>query len=319
MTVPQYKRIKQLLALEGKVTSHQVEMVLNENPDNSVKIRAVQRYLAQLADWGECQKEVVGKATYWVATPEAQMKYPTATNATELLALHVMKAQLEHFRGTTLEQVSSTLLEELEKQYPGRAFRNSPYTHLGFGNFDYSAYTNVIDTLIHAIVERRSLTLHYQSRSGNTSKKQGFPLGMYEHNGGLYIALFAPQNGTRPLRVEGIERLESNAQTGVVVPAHELDRFMKSRFGITSGQDATLEQVVLRVVQGKESYITNRKWHWSQKLVQDQSGQSRLYLNVPINQELCGWILSWAGVLVVESPESLRTQLKKNIGELELI
>ena len=130
---------------------------------------------------------------------------------------------------------------------------------------------------------------------------------MFSYTGTLYIVAFIPKyNDHIAFAVQFIETIKPAKREFPEPPDFNFRKWTKNRFGVFWGSP---RKVVLKVKKHMAHYFTNRVWHQSQKLSEEDNGDLILQLRVPTGPDLLSWILSWSGAMTVIKPKDLRYEV----------
>lgn len=89
--------------------------------------------------------------------------------------------------------------------------------------------------------------------------------------------------------------------------------YLRDAFGITHG-DRTF-RVKLRFSAGVATYIAERQWHPTQKVIRKKDGSLELSMETRGWKELVRWILSWQPDVTVIEPKELRDRIRQKMKE----
>ena len=87
--------------------------------------------------------------------------------------------------------------------------------------------------------------------------------------------------------------------------------------GIGVLQIGVVDEIEILVKEPIASYVSERRWHKTQKIIRNQSG-ILLSMSVKINDELARWVLSLGTHARVNKPEALRVRVAAISGEIAL-
>ncbi len=233
----------------------------------------------------------------------------------ELFALIVAEKALQQYRGTNFEKPLLSAIKKMERALPDTISLNfaewentisfqtraEPILNLG-----------IFDALGKAVAQRQQLELQYR-KPGQRSDEARIvdPYHLANINGEWY--LFAHDHLRKDIRTFVPARIKSITPTGKTFPRPQkfsLEKRLRDSFGVHSAQGEY--EVVLAFNDQVAGYIREKKWHHSQKLVENKDGGVTLHLKLSSLHEIKRWILSWEGNAVVVKPAELAVMVRKS-------
>jgi hypothetical protein len=73
----------------------------------------------------------------------------------------------------------------------------------------------------------------------------------------------------------------------------------------------------IRIDASAADFFTSRTWHPSQEFHHRRDGSIDMILTAPLSPELVSWIVSWADVLTVRSPQTLIKACKQKVAAID--
>ena len=232
----------------------------------------------------------------------------------EIVALYISQECLAPLKGTSFfkdiqsffDKVEKLLgpkvqaeLRELSKTY---SFRASPMWTTGVPQ-------EVLDIVHRACIEGHEINIEYRSNSdkgrGAVTNRQIGPIGIYLADSSIYLIAKDLNDGIVKkfalVRIRSAHWTETAFENDKPFSAEE---FYKDDFGtLSSGEVA---DVVIRITEPIASYVSERRWHHSQRVTRLDDKTIELGLRVRVNSELARWILSLGANARVESPPALQ-------------
>ncbi len=193
--------------------------------------------------------------------------------------------------------------------------------------------------LIECISGKKTIQFQHKGFTKTSKSKTmiGLPLMIKEYNNGWYTGwylLFHETTGTETeiepkingLRLLALDRIESITETNFspkvkLPPSFNPPDYFKYSFGIIRENIAipTLKQerITIKLEAGNwiDIYLEKYPLHFTQKIqiVNEETREGKLELDIEINQELESFILKYADQLTVIGPENLRIKIIKKL------
>ncbi len=243
-------------------------------------------------------------------------------NMTEILSLYLARRFLEPLAGTSawegaqsaFKKIRATLsdsaIDYLDKL--ARVFQQTP-----LASADYSQHAELIERLLIATEDRKITWIVYQSaRATEPVSTEVYPLTLVWHRGSLYLLAHAREDDkVKTYKVDRITDVEVSDLKFNLPEDLDAQRFLSSSFGIISG-DGTVTKVSVRFDPTVARYVTERKWHSSQKLTKQRDGSLLAEFHLGDLREFHAWILSFGSHAEVLEPESLKIDLIETINAM---
>lgn len=230
----------------------------------------------------------------------------------EVLSFHILKAHLQHFKGTVIEESINELFKKLEDVIPGDVFsKESMFWDKNFGKYDYFQVDATIRRSIKYISNNKWIEVdYYNAPKDKTSTFICYPRTMFEYSGSLYLVVYLPKpaDDHRVLLIQNIEKiveLKNKAEEKmkkIKVPEFKFDEWAKYRFGVFFGD---LVNVKLLIKKDYKRFFENRHWNHSQKFTKQRNGSLLLEMQVPIVPDFVSWIVGWGEGIKVLEPQEL--------------
>lgn len=310
-------------ALSSKVIIELIE----EEFDETVNLRAAQRYLADIKNnVSYAIEKSDDKRQKWLTVPTNLRSLPTNVSTSfkgenYILSLNVLKAHLRAFTNTSIEKDVNKLIDKINKESKSDldfVSSDSLYWDQNYGQFDYSAeekYSTTINRIISLLAKPTWIKVEYERSGGGYNKFECLFREFFNYSGTLYIATFVPKYKHHvALAIQFINSInniseDKNAKLNKQpIPNFSFEEFTNDRFGVFHGK---VETVLLAIDNNLKKYFINRKFHQSQVVFNEDNPDEDLNIrmNVPISPELIAWILSWGGGIKVKSPQELKDKV----------
>ncbi len=174
------------------------------------------------------------------------------------------------------------------------------------GASNYAAQSGVLDTLFHAIADRRATLITYRSsRATEPVEHEVHPYGMANHKGSLYLIAFSRDHGeVRTFKLNRMETAEATLFPFERPTEFDVRNYLRGAFGIYSGRGD--ERIRLRFAAGVSRFVQEGRWHESQTLAPQHDGSLIAEFQLTSVEEILRWILSFGPQCEVLAPPHLR-------------
>ncbi len=138
------------------------------------------------------------------------------------------------------------------------------------------------------------------------------PYKLWYVNEGLYLVGF--DHRSEDMRVFAVHRVESATLTSrrfKVPPTFSFDEFTKSAFQLIGGEG---QHVVIRFRADQVPFITERIWHSSQRITQQNDGGIVFEMDVADLGEVSRWLMGFGASAEVLEPEGLRSEIAEELN-----
>ncbi|EGB13418.1 transcriptional regulator, putative [Pseudodesulfovibrio mercurii] len=235
----------------------------------------------------------------------------------DIVALQLLRSQATVFKGTEIETTLNRLFSRLDAFVPEGLFASLSKLGPLFGSSnkwakDYSGKEGILDSLVEAMLERRTCLVRYHSfQQGRETRFKIDPLYFFEYSGGLY--LFVRTTAYDDIRILALERVREVAPTsdGFEEPKDFDARARLSEpFGIIA--DDPIEATV-RVSADQARYLLERPYFRERVVAEESDGAVIVQLNTSGRHDVVKWILSLGSQAEVLGPPELRADVKKEL------
>lgn len=176
---------------------------------------------------------------------------------------------------------------------------------------EYGNHAALVDDVLRALVESRTLHLVYQTEKGESAWSYD-PLALLVFRRALYLVGRA-RGRTKTLAIERIQRVTVGAP--FERPADwDLDRWLAPRFGLLGADDDAPEQVRIRFDASVAHLVRARVWHPSQVLEDAIGGAVVLRMTV-FGAELVRFVREWGHLAEVLEPAWLRDEVRASLEQ----
>lgn len=297
-----------------KLTTDDVNRFYNHTLNTVVDLRSSQRDFADIQNFDSRVKILKYRGRKYIHIPKVSKRIIPEPDIVknELLSLYILKAHLNAFKNTEIEEDVSSLINKLEELYPEDIYStDSLYWDQNFGKFNYANYSGTINTIIEHILEKNCVNVYYKRTTGQKeSSFRCYFRCFFQYNGGLYVAAYVPfYKHDIALSVQYIDKMRKVLPEETEIPNFDFKEFTKYRFGVFYGKQ---QRVVLKINKDVKQYFENRDFHETQEFF-DDSGDLVLTMDVPLSPELETWIMGWIDSIQIMQPDRLRKAVLKRI------
>jgi len=294
--------------------------------DRKTVCRAIDK-LTQIANVSE---EKAGRNTiYFIA--EDDFNSPQFT-PTELAALVLSQEAI--LAGGTLTYDSpfaaagKSLIEKVQAKMPPRIKKNLNELSKIIGtavipNKDYSKFGGIIEELTFAAIERRIVSMHYESLSSVRNEIRLFaPYNIYLDPDGATLKTIGydyKNNRLSPFSLDRIRSVKITKEIFTRPPKFDLRTFLEDNcFNGIHGEPLTVRLKAYGVTAG---IFAERQFHPSQKVISVRKSKEKrieeieIEMHVAAGRGLERFILGWLPDIQVIAPEDLRFKIKQIITQ----
>jgi predicted DNA-binding transcriptional regulator YafY len=290
-----------------------------------VSSKTVRRDLDTFRDVGFALKEEVGefgRKSYRLPLREDP---PLAFTYDEALALCLGRRHLDSLSGTMFWEAAQRAFLKIQSAlsnevvtYIERLAGSIHVTSFGWG--DYAARAELIDQVLVAIEDRRPLIMTYQpERSSEPLQYEIHPYSIVQHQGSLYlIAKSCGSESIRHFKIDRVIEIEPQGEEHFSQPDDfDARKHLENSFGIYQGVESLIVRV--RFTPKVARYVTEKRWHPTQKVDKLGNGAVELSFELASTAEIRQWIMSFGADAEVLEPESLRAKIRDHVQGLHSI
>lgn len=284
--------------------------------------RTIWRDMVALQDVGfPLMSEPDGRRTRWklVNTPFKGLA-DLGLSTLELCSLYMARSMVTGMAGAPFGTALTAVARQIEKSLPPalRDFldRLPALVEAKAGAVKKpgsKTYEDHVAKLIEASADQRAASMRYFSASRGVARDYVVhPYRLVHAHGGLYLLAWVPEYGEiRTFAVERIQKL-SLQQERFEIQAELAPEAFAHSLGVNRGKPI---RIVVRFQPRVASYVRERTWHASQKLVDLPDGGVRMTLQVSADAALRTWILGFGAFAKVESPSWLAEEILEQLEQ----
>lgn len=312
--------------LEGATQGLTVVELTRELNDRGHEVgrRTVYRDLEAMAAAGfpvfQKESESAEIGAKWILEKTVRINQYLALSPRELVALWMA-------RGISRSLASAPFYKDLEKAFSkieekigsrGKEFFQELAEEIRFEQaqpWGNGVPSELVETLQSSCAEGQVVEAKYRStRSKSVTKRRIGPHYLYFAKGSLY--LIGEDLADQKVKLFSVARLSEARMLDEryqvkVQPPEEL--FGQS-FGVFRGEK--VEGVELEFSEEVALYVSERKWHPSQKLIESKEGRVILKLKIAIAPDFVQWVMSFGSQVRVAEPASLRARIVEQAQEI---
>lgn len=248
---------------------------------------------------------------------------PVVLSQREVFAFSVARKLLQGFRGTPLEGDIESLLDKITESIEGNITLDleSLTEHFTVLGEDHAVQDPEVWAAAARSVNRcEKIRVVYQKFNGDIRKYTLEPYHLVSYHGNWYVLARRPGLcNLATFAISRIRQIEYTDEFFDVDASFDVKEHLRKAFGIASGSQVL--RVRLLFTKNVATYIQERIWHPTQKLVKKRNGCVELILETAGWKELVRWILSWQPDVKVLAPKKLRERvdlkMKQGLGLVE--
>lgn len=237
----------------------------------------------------------------------------------EAIALYLGRRLLEPLAGTVFWDASQRAFKKIRATLGAKALRyveqfGQVFYQTMVGASDYSKKAELIDHLVQGIEDRRSVLLTYRSLKATEPVSYPiYPYGLIYHRGALYVVGWSPDHEEiRHWKVNRIEQAELTQMPFQRPDDFDLREHLAKSFGVYRGGGQGEVHVKVRFAPAVARYVSESRWHESQKLTPQKDGSLLAEFDLGDTEEIKRWILSFGQQAEVLEPDRLRKEMAKD-------
>ena len=257
---------------------------------------------------------------------------PVTLSTEEVFAFSVGKKVFEAFEGTPLDMGMRSVLRKIGESLQGNVTIDleSLTDDMTVLREDHVIQDRGIWAAVARCVDKREwMRIEYQRFDGEVKRYTIAPYHMIFYHGNWYAvgkreALSEPGEPTPPsghpskggdqlvtFAVSRIREIEGAGEYFEIPESFDPKEHVRQAFGIVRGDKPF--RVKLLFSKKIATYIREREWHPTQKMVDRRDGSLELSFETAGWKELVRWILSWQPDVKVISPKRLRDRIREKM------
>ena len=237
----------------------------------------------------------------------------------DLLALLIGVRAAEMYKGTPLAGKLQDIFQKLAEKLTDKI---SIKPETVFNKFSFSSYpTRFINediwiVIVRGLLSQRLLKIQYRSFESQKNEERIIePYHMANLMGEWYLFARWPEKGCiicqySIARIQTVELLEATFE---IPPDFNPETILKNTFGRFTGVGNKVHTIKLLFDKEIASWITERKWHPTQKIVTKKNGFVELSFKSAGIYEIFRWVLSWGHYCHVISPLELKRMISDEV------
>ncbi len=218
---------------------------------------------------------------------------------------------LRQFKGFSHFQELSGMVQRLENKIYSAKTKQEPV--IDFEKNENLKGLEHIETLYQAIINKKTVTLNYQSFKARSANEFAFhPYYLKEYRNRWFVLGIKTKNA--PLMTLALDRIVEIKESDVKYIAQKnfnLSEYFEHVIGVTVEPQGKPEEVILFADRETAPYIVTKPLHHSQKILDTQPNGVTLSIQVQLNFELERELLGFGDRIKVISPDRLKRRIKE--------
>jgi len=242
---------------------------------------------------------------------------PVTLNQREVFAFSIASRMIQPFRGTPLEMDLQSLFAKIARSLEGTVTLSVDALTEQFSviSDDYVPLDPEVWVKAAGLIERRKfMKARYRKFSGEVKLYELYPVHLAAYHGNWYLMAFVgDEKRPRTFALSRFLTMSPTNRTRALPTGFNLQQHLVAAFGITQGE----RELDVRLLFSKKiaTYIEERQWHPTQKLIHRKGGALELRMKTRGWKELVRWILSWQPDVNVLAPQDLRERVHEKMRE----
>ncbi|MBX5484976.1 MAG: WYL domain-containing protein [Myxococcaceae bacterium] len=253
-----------------------------------------------------------GRKARWRMMPGYRHRLQLSLTWSEVLALSTGSQLMAGLAGTLFHEGAVSALEKIRATLPkplaDRARHAEAVVSTSRGGHDYATRRRILDVLLEAIHQRRSVLARYRSRTGRRRSPSALrridPYHLRVTEQAIYLIGYCHEaKAPRTFLLDRFESVEETTDTFHVDPGFRADAFLGGSFGMWTGIPRRVRFVVAPPLA---HLFFERKLHPSQIAQRRSDGAAEVQLHVAIGPPLVAYLAGLGASVSQISPGSLR-------------
>ncbi|OLY91451.1 Predicted DNA-binding transcriptional regulator YafY, contains an HTH and WYL domains [Cnuella takakiae] len=247
---------------------------------------------------------------YHYTQPEFSIREFPLTHE-EIDALDFSTALLQQLKGTRMfEQFEGAINKVIEGYRISKILGKSEQAIIQVEAPVISRGTQWLETILHAIINRQTLAIHYQPFGQEERVHIFSPYLLREYRNRWYAVGYSlRREQVIVMALDRINSLETSPLSFVSDSGFNPDTYFQHSVGITQLHDAVPETVVLSFSPQQAAYILSQPLHHSQRVIKQNDSEVVVQLYVYLTSELVMAVLGFGKEVKVLQPESLKAKV----------
>jgi len=297
------------------------------NRDESVSLRNVQRDLKKLAETrGTCVTTATsGRKFFYFIEPDMRGNLEVPIGKNSLLALFLLKRLQQFFApgAKTLTEltdalqdlgnkIGDTLFEDLDQKLEDDVHIIGQHSLLAMDN-------DLLDILISSVINWKIVDIVYRRIDDRIVEYRICPVKFFMASNDLYIAGIFPESASKVYYFKLCRLTKVTAADKIFKltrkQLNKVNNILHSSFGILDKENPAVTKVTLQFPGWFGTILNEKRFHASQVVKIKKDGNALCTFTVPMGEELVRWILSWADIVKIVSPVSLKKKVNEAAKE----
>jgi predicted DNA-binding transcriptional regulator YafY len=223
---------------------------------------------------------------------------------------------LRQFKGFNYFQELTGMVSKLEDKIYKQQHKGKSYIH--FEKNDLLKGLEFIDPLHKAIINKKSLDLHYQSfKASEATEMIFYPYLLKEYRNRWFVLGANKKQQLLTLALDRIVSLKENeSEKYLKNKFFDIDTYFDDAIGVSKNPGMIPQLVVMKIDKQNAPYILTKPFHASQKIQKEDHDGTIFTVEVIWNFELEREILGFGEAITVLSPRRLRNKIKHRLKKM---
>lgn len=237
----------------------------------------------------------------------------------DLFAVYIADKLLIQYEGTPIYDSLCSVFKKIEDALPSKTSFDPSHNHLRFTVFP--PFNTVIrpgiwETVTSAIRSSHRLEIEYHTPGNTPSTRAIDPYHGVRFEGDWYVVGFCHRRkAILTFSLARISEAKKLQETFEIPSDFNFHKLTGSHFGVHWSDNEI--DVKIQFDKAVAGYVKERKWHPTQRVVENPDGSLDLSLRVNHLLELKRWILSWGDKAQVLAPDSFVAEVKQTIKDMQ--
>lgn len=242
----------------------------------------------------------------------------------ELFALTLGARMLSAYAGSAYVQELETAVKRLSERLPDKTLVDlqklaDERIMFGAGAEITNLNPQIWQQLQQAISKSQQVLISYYAATSNSKSERiidPYFINIYRGTNPYLIAFCHLRQDWRDFRIDRIQQLKVLDTTFTLDPDFEPQKHLENRFQYESGDRIYDIEIWFDTVTAP--FIRERRWHKSQKVIEEEDGSLILQLKVSSLNDLKRWVLGYGRGVLVKNPPELVQMMQEEIKAMSL-
>jgi predicted DNA-binding transcriptional regulator YafY len=268
------------------------------------------------------EREMRGNRLYYVFDSPKKFSPKAGLSASDLNTMQMCRAFTEHLLGVGQFGDAMLAIEKSTKMLPQDvALPEGNFGALRFGTIDYTPFQKQLETLVHAMENKKVCEIMYKRILDKRSTRHRIkPLKIFAYKETIYIharyakipgKVFKPSDHDPLLALQRIKKATPTPTSFRMPDNYDFERVMNRHFGVMSGKKFLVKA---RFTGWAAGFVQERVWSTDQKVTRIKDGSINIEFSATSETEVLNWILTFADEGILLGPKPLVKKLKTRLA-----